>query len=726
MNEFFVLIVVLFSAVESIAITWNFDSDGDTQGWQARQGTTAGGPYTPILASAVSNGIWRIKLSTAPSDSLSPGAALVSPLIDYDSALFDRIIIRFRVVHTRPLEGSLGVSWTNSRNKDLSGHQGSLEFHNENPQESSILSFHKDNVQIFTTDWQEETISGLKTESFVVNDKLVKQVWEGVLNSVSIHFGTFEYPEENAGPTEIAEAIEVDWIRLTGVEEQLIGEIAPPAANPLGPPGRLFAPAQFVPLSQRGIFGIDSSPFMDLEGDGDQDLVFTWWWSGKLGLIPAVGDGMGGFHPGHLPVSVYANNFIPALVGVADVNGDGKGDIFYKLSNDIEVLLSVPGEAGIYTQEIIASGMNSRGLADYDGDGDPDLWLSPNLSLLSVWLNDGQGHFSQGPDLRGGKFAPQLVKDLDHDGKVDVIWLPRSDFPQPAIKISPGVGEWGLDMSYLLEIDTTSVGTGFQPRFIKDVGDYDGDGDIDAILVSEWKDEISDNFVDSSIPSRGLQIAFNDGTQRLYPTPWYGERVEILGYISGHSVQAWDLDGDGLLDPVVINDNPRYPGVMVHLGRRDGLPVLEGYYDLPNDGRGVWAGDVDNDGDLDLVVIDPTYQGGGIHLLLNQSSPVTAVEERDTPLPAQFRLGAAYPNPFNPGVVIPFTIGPPADQVSLKLYNTLGQEVRRLTLGELPAGFHQVSWDGLDQQGQALSSGVYLYRLQAGAWNASGKLVKSE
>ncbi|MCC7263071.1 MAG: VCBS repeat-containing protein, partial [Candidatus Latescibacteria bacterium] len=508
--------LLLLRADLAQAITWNFDEDGNTQGWQARMGTTAGGPITAILPSAVSDGIWRIRLSTSPADTLYPGAALVSPLIDHDSALFDRVSIRFRVTHTRPLEGYFGVAWINSRNKDVPGYPGGLELPDEDPQGSSVLSFHKGGTQLFTTDWQEVTIGDLKTASFAVDDKLVKQVWEGLLSSVAIHMGTFEYSRENGSlpyipdlPTEMAEALEVDWIRLTGVEEQLQGELSPPVVNPLGPPGQLFSSSQFIPLNQRGIYGIESSPFVDLGGDGDLDLILTWW-GDKLGLVSAENDGRGGFHPGRLPVPAYSGGFMPILVGGADVNGDGKGDVLFKLSNDIEVLLSTPGEEEVYTQEVVASGMLPRGLADYEGDGDLDLWLSPatlgGLSLLSVWLNDGRGHFTQGADFTLGKFFPKVIEDLDRDGRADVVWFPRIDFPQPAIKVSPGIREWGLDKSYLLEIDSAGADSSFRVDFIKSVGDYDGDGDLDAILVSEWENEISDNFVDSAIPSRGLRI----------------------------------------------------------------------------------------------------------------------------------------------------------------------------------------------------------------------------
>jgi hypothetical protein len=134
---------------------------------------------------------------------------------------------------------------------------------------------------------------------------------------------------------------------------------------------------------------------------------------------------------------------------------------------------------------------------------------------------------------------------------------------------------------------------------------------------------------------------------------------------------------------------------------------------------------VDGDGDVDLVVVDGSL--GGVHVLKNRhAGQITAVEEETSQVPAAFHLGMAYPNPFNPGVVIPFTVGGSGGNVSLAIYNTLGQEVGKLALGELPAGNHQIAWDGRDAEGRGLSSGVYLYRLHAGLWSAIGKMAKSE
>lgn len=74
-------------------------------------------------------------------------------------------------------------------------------------------------------------------------------------------------------------------------------------------------------------------------------------------------------------------------------------------------------------------------------------------------------------------------------------------------------------------------------------------------------------------------------------------------------------------------------------------------------------------------------------------------------------LGQNYPNPFNPMTVIPFQISRQG-KVSLVVYNTLGQVVRSLVDETLTPGFYEFSWDGRDDSGDQVSSGVYLYRLE--------------
>ena len=61
--------------------------------------------------------------------------------------------------------------------------------------------------------------------------------------------------------------------------------------------------------------------------------------------------------------------------------------------------------------------------------------------------------------------------------------------------------------------------------------------------------------------------------------------------------------------------------------------------------------------------------------------------------------------------------------MTLAVYNALGQQVRQLVARELPAGQHQVGWDGRDELGQQVSSGVYMYRLQAGSFSQLKRMI---
>jgi len=90
--------------------------------------------------------------------------------------------------------------------------------------------------------------------------------------------------------------------------------------------------------------------------------------------------------------------------------------------------------------------------------------------------------------------------------------------------------------------------------------------------------------------------------------------------------------------------------------------------------------------------------------------------------PQRFALEQNYPNPFNPNTVIRYQI-PEMKKVTLKIYNILGQEIRTLVNTKQAAGVHSVVWDGKDQYGHAVSTGVYLYRMQAGDFVMTKKMV---
>ncbi|HDQ00515.1 MAG TPA: T9SS type A sorting domain-containing protein [bacterium] len=104
--------------------------------------------------------------------------------------------------------------------------------------------------------------------------------------------------------------------------------------------------------------------------------------------------------------------------------------------------------------------------------------------------------------------------------------------------------------------------------------------------------------------------------------------------------------------------------------------------------------------------------------------PVSGIDDASVAgeIPETFGLSQNYPNPFNPDTEIRYQL-PAACHVSLKIYNLMGQQIKTLVNRKQPAGYYAVRWDGKDSNGQNLTSGVYLYRIQAGSFAAGKKLV---
>jgi hypothetical protein len=91
-------------------------------------------------------------------------------------------------------------------------------------------------------------------------------------------------------------------------------------------------------------------------------------------------------------------------------------------------------------------------------------------------------------------------------------------------------------------------------------------------------------------------------------------------------------------------------------------------------------------------------------------------------LPKTFELGQNYPNPFNPSTRIQYGL-PHDGNISLMIYNVLGQRVRSLVNETRPAGRYEVTWDGKDDQGRSVGSGLYFYRLETGQFALVQKML---
>jgi hypothetical protein len=110
----------------------------------------------------------------------------------------------------------------------------------------------------------------------------------------------------------------------------------------------------------------------------------------------------------------------------------------------------------------------------------------------------------------------------------------------------------------------------------------------------------------------------------------------------------------------------------------------------------------------------------GIEIFSYESS--VDVEDVVEHLPQPFRLYQNYPNPFNSTTVIPYALDRPTE-VTLGIYNVLGQHVKTLHQGRQPAGSYQVTWDGTSQEGKNVASGVYFYTLRSPMHSETMKML---
>ncbi len=181
---------------------------------------------------------------------------------------------------------------------------------------------------------------------------------------------------------------------------------------------------------------------------------------------------------------------------------------------------------------------------------------------------------------------------------------------------------------------------------------------------------------------------------------------------------AWnasrDIDGDTLIYELLIrkfaagvriNDT-----LITEISDTTVMIDLSGFWENLSHYR--WTVSV-SDGHLSAVAADTFtfFVMGGL------SAP-----DDENGLPSVFALSPNYPNPFNPSTVISYQL-PVNSKVRLNIYNTLGQEVRTLVNGKQSAGFKKVIWNGRNNQGVSVSTGVYICRMQAGSFVQSRKMI---
>lgn len=207
--------------------------------------------------------------------------------------------------------------------------------------------------------------------------------------------------------------------------------------------------------------------------------------------------------------------------------------------------------------------------------------------------------------------------------------------------------------------------------------------------------------------------------------PLFGARIDYDAG-AGNSVVCADLDGDTHLDLAVANWGSRNVSILKNNG--DGTFQSAVDYPAGEHPASVFCADLDGDTDLDLAVTNEL--GKNISTLFNLTSPEVYVDEEKGDITVRsFSLSQNYPNPFNPTTTIEYRVYRDYHSVNspipttLTIYNILGQRVKVLADEAKFPGEYKAVWDGKDNKGNLLASGVYFYRLRSGKFSQTKKLV---
>jgi hypothetical protein len=426
---------------------------------------------------------------------------------------------------------------------------------------------------------------------------------------------------------------------------------------------------------------------------------------------------------------------------VGDLNGDGAPDLIVGGFSDGGLLWY---ENPSWIPHVISSLPGFRTdpeTGDVDLDGHTDVVSLGTDHSGNPWL----GWFKN-PDSPDAYWVPTVidavllhdieVADLDNDGRMDIVGRDQEAFPpgrgdtlyiyfqtsalqwsKHLIPCTNGEGLRVSDINRDARPDIVINGSWFQNSGVDsiwiaheytatytyrsvavDVADIDGDSLVD-ILVSP-----------SERAGGRYRISWfkapHDPTLAEWPEHVVEDDVETVH----HSLGAADFDNNGTMDiaSAKMNTGQTVPEVKVYQNRGQGVSWVKRVI-ATTGSHSMRVVDVNGNGYKALF--GANWRGQGIDLWVNQSDTNGTVSGGASARPMEFVLEQNYPNPFNPSTTIRYGL-PGRSPVTLTVFNALGQHVATLVQRDQEEGYHEAVFDA-----SGLASGVYLYRLQAGAFS---------
>ena len=411
---------------------------------------------------------------------------------------------------------------------------------------------------------------------------------------------------------------------------------------------------------------------------------------------------------------------------IADFDGDGRNDL--AIGGATLVWYKSPD----WTAEFIATAdvefTTDMEAADLDGDGDVDLIVPDGTAGVYWWENSNAGQVWTRHLIgtSGGLYTHDVeVGDIDGDGDLDVVGHPLDG--DLYIYRHDGAAWTARSL-------TTADGEGL------DLVDLNADGRPDIVVGGQWHQAPAGDIITSSWSTwvydsgrlgRLLKVVAadldGDGRTDIAVTPaegigdiaWYRapadpqtgtwtRTVLLAGADHYHSLQLVDLNGDGWRDIVTAQMHIAATGPIIAVYLNAGAGASFARQVLANaSSHNLVVGDLDGDGDPDLAGCN--FIGTPpVSAWINQAIPASPVG----PVAAALSLTAA-PNPFNAAIRLTVD-GPAGDAISLRVYDVRGTLVRELVADTEMTLPRSILWDGRDQAGNPMPSGVYYALFGAG------------
>ncbi len=481
----------------------------------------------------------------------------------------------------------------------------------------------------------------------------------------------------------------------------------------------------------------------DLDRDGSKEVIATSR-NGKVYVWNAQGQLRPSF-----PFSTGAE--ISTSPAIGDMNRDGDLDIV--VTSRDKNLYVINHDGSLQAQRNINEDLRGTpSLSDLDGDGVLEIVFGTFNGKLFVLHADGSNWKSFPKDLGATNriLGGVAIGDVNADGVLDLV-AGTSTGQVHAISSATGNALPGFPVSVGQSIWASPA-----------IGKL-ASGQATQIVIAENTGKIVLVNSDGSLAKTVMLSGRIEAAPTLADIDGDGSAEIIIGTLNNllYVLRRDGTNAPGF--PRTLGNTIRSSFLVADLDNKAGLELVGvatdgGLYAMKNDATfstyfPIMLGgalrttpsidDVDDDGDLELVVgglnamhlIDiPTpganrgywfTEAGNYYRTSNyQDAGAVRVQEQpsETSAPKAFALAQNYPNPFNPSTMIQYEI-PQAAQVRLAIHNLLGERVRTLVDAKESAGVKQVTWDGRDERGEHVSSGVYVYRIEAGEFRLAKRLL---